>query len=578
MKEKMKWGISLCLGVLCALGTSINANAATSKKTAEWNFEKVKPSSLAGLKIEGTQGKIPSTLDGIQIYCIAQYGKFAQRTKDAQVNAKTTLRIPVTAKGDAVTVKSTKNNHFYNVGGKAATADATTYKATDSDVKTGYVVVYATGNSYLKSIKVTLAKYVEPSSSTGSGSTSTGTTTTTKPSTSGMSKYDANAPVGWGTVGGKITGSSDKNAVVVTTAAELINAMSGTDAKTIYVKGTLTFSGQLAVNGAQNKTVYGLAGSALVNPTHTATVDKTGILMLKNCKNIIMRNLTFKGAGAYDIDGKDNLTVQNCQYLWVDHCDFQDGVDGNFDCNNGSDNICVTWCRFHYLLKPYAGGSGGSNDHRFSDLWGGSDKNTKDLGKLRTTFANCWWDEGCRERQPRVRFGQVHIMNCLYSSSVSNYCIGAAYRSNIYAENCAFTSNNAKKTPLKRYATAKGYTDYNITMKGCLGAADVQQHSGNIAYFIPSNYYSLTAYSASEVEKEVSTYAGATLNITTATNKAMAHGSTTAIDETSATAEIVETRYFTISGSEIPAPQSGLNIVKTKLSNGKTIVKKIMMR
>lgn len=575
----MKWGISLCLGVLCALATSVSANAATAKKTAEWNFEKVKPSSLAGLKIEGTQGKIPSTLDGVQIYCIAQYGKFAQRTKDAQVNAKTTLRIPVTAKGDAVTVKSTKNNHNYNVGGSAATADATTYKATDNDVKAGYVVIYATGNSYLKSIKVTLANYKAPSQPADTGSGSTGTTTT-KPSTSGLSKYDANAPVGWGTVGGKITGSADKNPVVVTTAAELISAMSGTDAKTIYVKGTLTFSGQLSVNGAQNKTVYGLPGSVLVNPTHTASVDKTGILMLKNSKNVILRNLTFKGAGAYDIDGKDNLTVQNCQYLWVDHCDFQDGVDGNFDCNNGSDNICVTWCRFRYLLAPYAGGSGGSNDHRFSDLWGGSDKNTKDLGKLRTTFANCWWDEGCRERQPRVRFGQVHIMNCLYSSSVSNYCIGAAYRSNIYAENCAFTSSKAQKTPWKRYATASGYTDYNITMKGCQGAADVQQRSGNIAYFIPSNVYSLSAYPASEVQNEVSAHAGATLNISAGSSaKAPALNGTTAISDAENVApEVVETRIYTVSGAEIPQLQPGLNIVKSRMSNGKTTVKKVMVR
>lgn len=81
--------------------------------------------------------------------------------------------------------------------------------------------------------------------------------------------------MGWGTVGGSITGSGDRNAVVVTTAADLVSAMSSTDAKTIYIKGTLTFDGQLSVNGAQNKTVYGLPGSVLINPTHTAVVKKT---------------------------------------------------------------------------------------------------------------------------------------------------------------------------------------------------------------------------------------------------------------------------------------------------------------
>lgn len=416
----------------------------------------------------------------------------------------------------------------------------------------------------------------------GSSSSSSSSSTSSSTSKNGLSKYDANAPVGWGTVGGIITGSGDRNAVVVTTATDLVKAMAGTDAKTIYIKGTLTFDGQLSVDGAQNKTVYGLPGSVLINPTHTAIVKKTGILMIKNSKNIILRNITFKGSGAYDIDGEDNLTLQNSQYIWVDHCDFQDAVDGNFDCNNASDHICVTWCRFRYLKAPYAGGSGGSNDHRFSDLWGGSDKNTKDLGKLRTTFANCWWDEGCKERQPRVRYGQVHIVNCLYSSSVSNYCVGAAYRSNIYVENSAFTSANAQKTPWKVYATAKGYTDYNITVKGCYGAADVQQRSGNIAYFIPSAYYKLTAYPASEVKTEVSAHAGATMKIAapSAAAKAMVwEGSTTAIKAVEADeSSVVSTVYYNASGVREGSLQPGLNIIKTQFSNGKTTVKKVMVK
>ena len=358
--------------------------------------------------------------------------------------------------------------------------------------------------------------------------------------------------------------------------------MSGTDQKTIYVKGTLNFTGQMTVQNAQNKTVYGLPGSALANTTHTSDVSKTGILFLKNCKNIILRNLTFKGAGAYDIDGKDNLTVQNCQYLWVDHCDFQDGVDGNFDANNGSDNMCVSWCRFRYLKSPYAGDSGGSDDHRFSDLWGGSDKNeAKDGGKLRTTFYSCWWDEGCKERMPRVRFGQVHILNCLYSSSVANYCVGAAYRSNIYLEKTAFTSTKAKKTPWKCYATSSGYTDYNITVTGCSGASDTQQRNGSISYFIPSQKYSYTGYDVSKVESVVSQYAGATLNISApaaARTMEVEEDQTTGITTTDVEATVVSTQYFNARGAEIPAPEKGLNIIKTTLSNGKTTVQKVIIR
>ena len=425
-------------------------------------------------------------------------------------------------------------------------------------------------------------------SSVSSSSSSSSSTSSSSSSVSGMSSYDKNAPVGWGTVGGSITGSSNKNSVTVTTAADFLSAMAGTDQKTIYVKGTLKFSGIQTVKDAKNKTVYGLPGSALANTTHTSTVSNTGILMLKNCSNIILRNLTFKGAGAYDIDGNDNLTIQNCQYIWVDHCDFQDGVDGNFDCNNGSDNISVTWCRFRYLISPWSGGSGGSNDHRFSDLWGGSDKNaSKDEGKLRTTFANCWWDEGCRERMPRVRFSQMHILNCLYSSSVANYCVGGGYRSNVYIEKTAFTSTAAKKYPWKCYATSSGYTDYNVTITGCSGASDKQQRSGSISYFNPSSNYSYSSMDVSKVQGEVSTYAGATLSVTAGARSMssfdeedddISMGEVTSISNMDAETEVIGTEIFNSKGTLTAELGKGVNIVKTIYSNGKTEVKKVVLR
>ena len=82
--------------------------------------------------------------------------------------------------------------------------------------------------------------------------------------------YDENHPVGWASVDGTTTGSNDQNPVTVTTREDLIAALSGTDAKTIYVKGTILFDGVITIKGAANKTVYGLAGSVLQNPIHSA--------------------------------------------------------------------------------------------------------------------------------------------------------------------------------------------------------------------------------------------------------------------------------------------------------------------
>jgi pectate lyase len=396
--------------------------------------------------------------------------------------------------------------------------------------------------------------------------------------------YDLGTPVGWATVGGSVTGSSNKNTVVVTTVDEFNNAMAGTGAKTVYVKGNITFSSQLTINGAANKTVLGLPGSALENSTHTNDAGKTGILCLKNCKNIILRNLTFKGPGAYDIDGCDNLTVTSTDYLWVDHCDFQDGVDGNFDCNHGSDHIAVTWCRFRYLKAPWAGGSGGSNDHRFSDLWGSGDKVTESIGKLRTTFADCWWDEGCKQRMPRVRFGQIHIVNCLYSSSVADYCIGAGYLSNIYVENTAFTSSKAQATPWMKMATTSGYTDYNIAMTGCYGANDMKQCSGSNSYFNLYSHYSYTAYPAASVENVVKAKAGATLSISSPASAAKASlgfdddSETTGITSVDGNAEQTVTLYFDLAGKQLEAPVHGMNIVKVTSADGSVKVKKMMIK
>lgn len=310
-----------------------------------------------------------------------------------------------------------------------------------------------------------------------------------------------------------MTGGQGGTEVTVSTKSELLTALKSSGKKVIYVKGEIEFTGLEKVKNASDKTVIGLAGAALVNSTHTDVVANTGILSFSSCNNIIIRNLTFRAAGAYDIDGNDNLELQGCQRVWVDHCDFQDGVDGNFDCNNGSDYICVTWCRFRYLIEPWAGGSGGSDAHCFSDLWGGSDKNAKDPGHLNTTFANCWWDEGCIERMPRVRFGKIHVVNCLYSSSVAKYCLGLGYKANIYVENSAFTSAATKKTPYKEQIS-NNLTDHAITLTGCQGVADKTFSKGDVdGLFTPSDYYTYTAFAASEVESEVSTCAGPTLSV-----------------------------------------------------------------
>lgn len=375
--------------------------------------------------------------------------------------------------------------------------------------------------------------------------------------TNSLSQYDQNKPIGFAA---SVTGGEGGSTVTVENFTQLKEQLTAnnTDKKIIFVKGTITFDGQLELRGIKNKTIIGWPGTEFKNLNEdvatseedkSAAIRKTGILLVRECENIAIRNITFKSAGACDFNANDNLCIQGSNNIWVDHCDFQDGVDGNLDIVNGSDNVSVTWCRFRYLLPARGKGYGGSSsDHRFTSLIGNGDSQTGDEGKLNTTFANCWWDNGCKERMPRVRFGKVHTLNCLYSSDNASYCVGGGYKSNVYIEKCAFTSNKARNNPWKNYATSSGKTDYNVTITGCDGATDKQEQSGSIEYFIPS--YEYTSYDAALVATVVndeSNGAGPTLKL-----------DTSGINAVKATT--TDKAIYTLSGQQVDGNYKGIVI------------------
>lgn len=383
--------------------------------------------------------------------------------------------------------------------------------------------------------------------------------------------FDKGEPVGWATVGGNVTGGTGGEEVIVTNFQEFddamlrVNGKKNTEVKRIiYVKGEIPFSTLITYNGISNKTIIGLPGASFTNMDQTK--KNSGILKFtNNCQNIILRNMTLKGPGAYDVDGNDNFLIQDGHFIWVDHCDFQDGVDGNFDINNGSDNISVTWCRFRYLLEPKAGGSGGSNDHRYSNLIGSSDSNTKDPGHLNVTFANCWWDEGCMERCPRVRFGKVHILNCLFTNEGFHYCFGTGIESNIYVEKCDICDGaTVYKNP------GKSGTTYNITITDCIGVNDVKERVGTNDFFVPANYYAYSSFDKALVKEVVGDEqagAGATLIIHEG------QGDSSSIELPSQT---LRTERFDLTGIRQSQAKRGFQILRNYLSDGNTQTVKVL--
>lgn len=137
---------------------------------------------------------------------------------------------------------------------------------------------------------------------------------------------------------------------------------------------------------------------------------KSGIFYIQRCENVIIRNLSFQGPGSVDVGGVDLVSVINSSHhIWVDHCEFIDGQDGNFDITNESDYITASWCHFRYTDRSYV--------HQNTNLVGSSDSKVADRGKLNITFAYNEWGENCRSRMPMGRFGKIHLLNNWYNCS-----------------------------------------------------------------------------------------------------------------------------------------------------------------
>ena len=169
----------------------------------------------------------------------------------------------------------------------------------------------------------------------------------------------------------------------------------------------------------------------------TEAYRKSGIFKFSTaCSNIIIRNIQFEGPGPFDCSGNDLMWLNSSTtHIWVDHCTFIDGMDGNFDISNGSDFITVSWCKFYYTERAY--------DHMNTNLVGSSDNNESvDGGKLNVTFAYNHWGTLCRQRMPMTRYGKIHMLNNYYTcTGNTGSCINPRKNSEFLIEGNYFDSS-----------------------------------------------------------------------------------------------------------------------------------------
>ena len=319
-----------------------------------------------------------------------------------------------------------------------------------------------------------------------------------------VSAVDYCASSSWGYAGTNVTGGGNATPTLVDSESKLKTAL-GKGNNVILITKDITVNDHIS-SGKSNMTIMALPGKKLISEQQNK--DHSGILYLKG-SNLLLRNLTFEGPGAYDCDGWDNLCLDGAKNVWVDHCDFQDGCDGNFDIKGESDNISVTWCRFRYLKTPKTGGSGGSDDHRFSNLVGSGSSDKPSDGTYNITYGFCWWDQGCKQRMTRCRNALIHYLNCYWNSSVADYYVGPE-NAKCYFEGCTFAG---KANSASKIWSVYGGSSNACKFVNCTG--NLPSNSGSVS----APTYAYDALSAAEAKNYVtnsSCGAGATLTVTNA--------------------------------------------------------------
>ncbi|WVY92697.1 hypothetical protein V8G54_031785 [Vigna mungo] len=165
------------------------------------------------------------------------------------------------------------------------------------------------------------------------------------------------------------------------------------------VSGTIHLSSYLSVSSY--KTIDGRG--------HRVKLTGKG-LRLKECEHIIVCNLEFEGGRGHDVDG---IQIKpNSRHIWIDRCTLRDYDDGLIDITRQSTDITVSRCYF--------------GQHDKTMLIGADPTHVGDRC-IRVTIHHCFFD-GTRQRQPRVRFGKVHLYNN-YTRNWGVYAVCASVES-----------------------------------------------------------------------------------------------------------------------------------------------------
>ena len=292
-------------------------------------------------------------------------------------------------------------------------------------------------------------------------------------------------PEGWASQGGGTTGGKGGTVVTVSSIGELQKEAGSSGKKIILVKKG-NYKGNLSPKS--DKSILGIEPGVKID----------GTMSISGQKNVIIRNITIfdseKCTGGCKSKG-DAVNVKGSKNIWFDHVDIYDGPDGNFDIVRGADLITVTWCKFWYTWEK---------EHRFSNLIASSDNEPESEGKLNITFAYNWWGPLCDQRQPRGRYGKIHVVNNLYTSQKCSYACGPGYKMQMLIEHNVFNLKCKAISPT-------GKTPHAWKTIGNIGSSKPKEETKGSVFTPP---YTLSGkMAASQVESKVKAGAGPTMSL-----------------------------------------------------------------
>lgn len=202
-----------------------------------------------------------------------------------------------------------------------------------------------------------------------------------------------------------------------------------------------------------------------------ANVVIRGGMVMANVTNIILHNIEISNQpGDHDV-----VHITGSTAVWVDHCRVQNATRGTIDAVYGATDITISNCHIR--------------NRNLTMLLGAEDDDVYDVEMRVTLYRN--WFERSGQRQPKARWGWVHVANNLYTKW-TYYCLGGRMYANIRSERNVFRAGKRRKevTPwfgadslvTEGFDTTPVIQSFNDTF---LNGATFAEFNGQMAMFDP---------------------------------------------------------------------------------------------